>query len=187
MRHLKIVMIVIVTALLLSCFGSNKYQMASEKDGNLSFVDSQSGKVYYVNKSGNIVDVVDLDIPVASIQTIKAAKEKQDAAQKNRDMGAQPISGTKFTLTLKTRYYKDKLLYILEMRPFDETAAYKAGTIRVNLIDATGFTLETIEPQAWFTSVDNKGNKISEATTGSIPMTLDNFLEVDGWSPMWRF
>ena len=100
--------------------------------------------------------------------------------------GAAP-SGTKFTLTLKTRYYKDKLLYILEMKPFDETAAYKAGTVRANLIDATGFTLETIEPQAWFTSVDNKGNKISEATTGSIPMTLDNFLEVNGWSPMWRF
>jgi len=119
-------------------------------------LNQAEGKVYYVNKSGNIVDVVDLDIPAASVQAIKAAKEMQDAAQKNRDMGEQSLSGTKFALTLKTRYYKDKLLYIVEMKPFDETASYKAGTIQINLVDATGFTLETIEPKAWFTSVDAK-------------------------------
>jgi hypothetical protein len=187
MKLPKVVVITLLTALLFSCFRTNKYQLASANEGNLNFVDSQSGKVYYVNKSGNIVDVVDLNIPAASVQAIKAAKEKQDAAQKSRDMGELSLSGTKFTLTLRTRYYKDKLLYILEMKPFDETAAYKVSTIRVNLVDATGFTLETIEPQAWSSSVDDKGNRVSEMSTGSIPMTLDNFLEVSSWYPMWRF
>ena len=67
-------------------------------------LNQAEGRVYYVNKSGNIVDVVDLDIPAASVQAIKAAKEKQHATQKNRDMGEQSLSGTKFALTLKPNF-----------------------------------------------------------------------------------
>jgi hypothetical protein len=191
MGKAKLIAVALLTAVVIAgCTNGSfldKYQLVSEKDGSMTFLDKRAGKVYYVNKSGNIVDVVDLRISDKSVQTIKTAKEAQDNAQKNRDMGEQSISGTKFKLTFQTRYYKDRLLYHVEMKPFDETAVFKASTIRLDLVDTMGFTLEKIEPSLWFTVVDAKGTKVSVAASGELPLTLDNFLEISDWSPSWRF
>ena len=184
-----LLLLCLMTFVLFSCGSSiwDKYQLVSEKDGNLTFLDNRAGKVYYVNRSGNIVDVVDLRISEQNVQSIKKAKDTRESSQKNRDLGEQAISGTKFTLNAQIRYYKDRLLYHIEMKPYDETAVYKAGTIRVDLVDTMGFTLEKIEPGSWYTEVNSKGNRIGVAAAGEIPMTLDNFLEVSNWSPTWRF
>jgi hypothetical protein len=186
MRYWKICFTMLAVLSLTSCFVA-KYQTAASTDGNLTFIDSQGGKVYYVNKSGSITDVVDLALSAQSVEAIRADKEKRDAAQKNRDMGQQPLSGTKFTLSLRTRYYKDRLLYVLAMEPFDETAVGKATTVRVDLLDSFGFTLENIQPAGWYSMVDAKGVKIRVEAAGSLPMTLDNFLEVSTWGASWRF
>jgi hypothetical protein len=50
-----------------------------------------------------------------------------------------------------------------------------------------GFTLEKIDPSgAWAAEMDSKGNRYGMVAAGEVPMTLDNFLEVDNWLPVYR-
>jgi len=73
------------------------------------------------------------------------------------------------------------------MKPYDDTSRHKAGTIVIQLNDEMGFTLEKIKPATWANIVDEKGNPTSVSSSGSLRITLDNFMEIAYWSPNWRF
>ncbi len=153
----------------------------------MALLNKANGTLYYINKSGRIMDIVDLKLSTDAINAIQSEKDEREKAQKYRDLGEQKISGTKYTLYFKIRYYKDRLLYQIEMKPYDDTVSYKASTVEISLTDMMGFSLEQIRPATWTTIVDEKGKKVSMSASGSLPMTLDNFMEIIQWSPRWRF
>jgi hypothetical protein len=95
------------------------------------------------------------------------------------------IPGTNYTISFSTRYYESKLLYILEIGPYDNNTGRLANTVSVDLVDINGFTLETLEPSQWIRSVDEKGDPQNMSATGNIPITRVNYREIYSWSPKW--
>jgi hypothetical protein len=190
MQHPKVwrSFILMATIVILSSCGLfNRYDQVTSNTENLALLNKATGTLYYINKSGRIMDIVDLGLSSEAKSIIQSEKDDREKAQKYRDLGEQNISGTKYALYFKIRYYKDRLLYQIEMKPYDETITYKSSTIHILLTDIIGFTLEEIIPSTWTTVVDEKGKKISMSASGSLPMTLDNFMEIEQWSPRWRF
>ena len=183
--------ILTVISLSLFLFGcsssSNKYGFVETKDGKSVYLDNSIGRVVFIDKSNRITDFVDLNLGNTEISRIKTDREKNDNAQKLRDWGKQDIAGTRYSVSLQTRYYKDRLLYITDLGPFDDSLKYKSTTIEMDLVDATGFSLEKIHPETWMRVVDDKGVSIKLQYRGEIPMTLDNYLEISSWMLQWKF
>jgi len=189
MKSLAIIILITVALSACSDGGSDSYQVINkEPDGKISIINQKTGRLTVINKSNRIEDVVELDVGSSEIEKIKSAKEKQDAALKIKDWGEAKITGTKYKVSLATRYYKDKLLYRFTFSPSDQTSAMKARKTTINLRDENGFVLEKINPSlSWSTSVNEKGVPELESANGEIPMTLDNYLEISAYDPLWSF
>jgi hypothetical protein len=181
----RILSLLAVTVFILSA-ACQKYSRIGEKDSQSVFLDEYNGKVIYINNSNRVVDYVDLKLNEQEIKEIRTNKELNDSLQKMKDWGDNTIAGTKYSLNLATRFYNDKLLYILELKPYDDNITRLANTITVDLTDIVGFTLETIDPERWTRSVDAEGNPQQLTARGSIPITLENYLEIYDWNPYWR-
>jgi hypothetical protein len=171
---------------LLFCIGCQKFEHIGTKDGQTIFLDSSNGKVIYINNSNRVVDYVDLKLNKDEIRRIKNDKELNDSAQKMKIWGERNIPGTKYTLELSTRFYNDKLLYILQIGPYDDGISRLANTITVDLVDLAGFSLETIDPTRWIRSVDASGKAQKLSASGDLPITLENYFEISEWDPSWR-
>jgi hypothetical protein len=170
-----------------NCNSGNKYSYVENKEGQSVYLDNLKGKVIFINNSNRITDYVDLNLTDQEIQKIKNDKDKNDASQKLKDWGSQSISGTKYSVSFSTRFYKDKLLYIATISPYDEDLRYIASTISIDLVDISGFSLEKISPGNWVKNVDEKGKPTRLSYSGDIPMTLENYLEINNWGLMWKF
>jgi len=170
----------------LFCFGCQKFEHIGTKDGQTAFLDSSNGKIIYINNSNRVVDYVDLNLSKDEISRIKNDKELNDSAQKMKFWGKRDIPGTKYSIELSTRFYNDKLLYILQIGPYDDGISRLANTITVDLVDLDGFSLETIEPKRWIRSVDESGKAQKLSTNGNLPITLENYFEISEWDPSWR-
>ena len=92
-----------------------------------------------------------------------------------------------FTVKLSTRFYSNRLLYVIELEPFNDRAIRFANTISIELLDRNSFLLGTINRSTnWIRSVDSSGNPSGLTTQGSIPITLRNYLEINSWGPTWQ-
>lgn len=183
--------IFILAGLLVSCSQSSNESFSfinKDSEGKISIINQKSGKLILINKSNRIEDVIDLNIKDEEIARIKNEKESQDAATKIKSWGEVSITGEKYKVSLSTRHYKDKLLYTFSFMPADSTSAVKARSTRFVLYDENGFALEKINPtQSWSTIVDENGKAKFEQASGEVQMTLDNYLEVSSFSPLWSF
>ena len=177
------IMVIIVS---LFCIGCQKFEYIGTKDGQTAFLDSNNGKVIYINNSNRVVDYVDLKLNTNEISRIRNDKDLNDSAQKMKFWGKKDIPGTKYTLELSTRFYNDKLLYILQIGPYDDGLSRLANTITVDLVDLAGFSLETIDTLRWVQSVDAEGKAQKLSANGNLPITLENYFEIDEWDPSWR-
>lgn len=170
----------------ISITSCQKYEFIGLKEGQNVFLDNINGKVIYINNSNRVVDYVDLKLNSSEITRIQIDKDLNDSAQKMKFWGDKNIPGTKYSLELSTRFYNDKLLYILQIRPYDDGVSRLANTITVDLVDTAGFVLETIDPTRWIRIVNDEGKAQRLSTSGSLPVTLENYFEIDDWSPSWR-
>lgn len=189
-----IAMAVCSTALLFLISGcdlqtqSNFQSISKDADGRISIIDQAKGRLIIINKSNRIQDVISLSLNSDEIRKIKREKDVQDSSTKIREWPSVDINKTKYTVSLSTRYYKDRLLYKIKFYPADEMSSIRARTISINLRDVNGFVLEKITPQdEWVTVVDSIAAPIEESANGEIPMTLDNYLEIYSFDPNWRF
>jgi len=180
-----------VSLLLSSCKEekNENYQVINKDiDGKLSVIDQSKGRIIVINKNNRVNDVVELNLKDDDISKIKLAKEDQDKALKIRSWGNTTITGTKYTLSLSTRYYKDKLLYKLTFSPSDAGTPLKARETQINLRDQNGFIIEKINPySSWVSVVNENGVAQFEQASGEMPMSLDNYLEISAYDPTWTF
>jgi hypothetical protein len=147
-------------------------------------MDAEKGKLIYVDESNRIIDYVDLRPDQVSIDRIVANK---DMAINNKDWGSKDIPGTDYSVSLSTRFYSNRLLYVLKLEPYNDKARQFARTISIDLGDRNGFNLGEIESSYdWTNSVDDTGKEVGMNTQGSIPITLRNYLEIYSWGPRWR-
>lgn len=108
-------------------------------------------------------------------------------ADSNKDWGSEDIPGTHYSVSLSTRFYDNKLLYILRITPFDNKVKQFARTVSVDLQDKDGFVLAEIDSTLnWTTTVDSAGKEVELNTRGSIPITFRGYLEIYSWGPRWR-
>jgi hypothetical protein len=172
---------------LLICCTNNKYKFIEKSDNGIIFLDNVKGRVIFINRSNRVSDFVNLSLSDSEIARITTKKEQDDASQKLKDWGEQDIAGTKYSIALKTRYYKDRLLYICTLTPYSDTMKQNIDTIKIEFLDAAGFQLESVKPKTWARLVDDNGKGVGFQYSGELPMTLDNYLEIDGWSIQWSF
>lgn len=163
-----------------------KYAYVGEKNGQSIFLNTIEGKAIYVNNKNQVSDYVDLDINVIEIDKIRNDKEIIKSFQQAYDWGKQKITNTRYSINLKVRYYNDNLLYILEMEPYDANLYRLANTIKIYFVDENNFTLETIKTISWNSRLNNEGKIAELVTSGSLPITLDNLLEIEWWYPVWE-
>ena len=163
-----------------------KYAYVGEKNGQSIFLNTIEGKAIYVNNKNQVSDYVDLVINEIEIDKIRNDKEHIKSLQYAFDWGKQKITNTKYTISLKARYYNDNLLYILEIEPYDINLFRLANTIKIQFVDENGFTLETIKTSSWAVTVHDDGTQTNLNTKGSLPITLDNLMEIDRWYPAWE-
>lgn len=164
----------------------NNFSYIGDKNGQSVFLDTKNGKIIYVNNSNRIIDYVDLQLSEQEISKIMQDKEINDSLQKYKVWNDYVISGTKYTLKFSTRFYNDKLLYLLFMTPYDNNASNLANTISIFLCDAAGFDLESFTPKGWIRSLDADGKPYAMGISGNIPITLENYLEITSWTASWR-
>jgi hypothetical protein len=102
------------------------------------------------------------------------------------DRGRKSIPGESYSVSLSTRYYGTRLLYILEIEPYDDNARRFASTVSIELTDSKGFILGSIPSSSnWINIVDDSGKRVSLSSQGSIAFTLRNYLEIVSWGPNW--
>jgi hypothetical protein len=182
---MKRTLLFIFSLLLIACQSQGKYQYIETKGGNDLFLNTIEGKVVYVDKSNRIIDYVDLNLNLAEISKIKSEKASNDTAQKYRTFGEKSIAGTSYSASIRTRFYKDKLLYQLSFSPYGEDLYRNTNTISFAFTDTVGFTLEKVEPRGWTRIVEDNGTPIRLETNGQVPMTLENYFEIADWNLMW--
>ncbi|MCL2442593.1 MAG: hypothetical protein FWD13_03915 [Treponema sp.] len=159
------------------------FSYVGERSGQSIYLDGQKGKVIFIDETNRIIDYVDLRPNSADILIIENNKME---ALKNLDRGSNEIAGTVYSIKLSTRFYSNRLLYIMRLEPHNDEARRFAGTISIELMDLNGFILGKINPtNDWTNIVDNTGERIALETQGSIPITLRNYLEIVAWEPLW--
>ena len=190
MKNIPTVIALSLLALSLSCISNpshgNVEIFNKSQDGKVTLIDQKKERLLVINSNNRIEDVVDLDISSDQVSKIKALKESQDKSTKIRTWPEVTLNGTTYKVKLSTRYYKDKMLYMIDFSPYDEISTYKSATVTIEMKDANGFTLERIIPASWSRVVDEKGIPYAHQSTGEIPMSLDNYLEITDYSPLWR-
>ncbi len=171
---------------LLGCVAKQEYPFSyvGERNGQSIYLDGQKGKVIYVDETNRVIDYVELRPDSFDILQIENNKM---AALQNTDRGERIIPGTNYSVSLSTRYYSNRLLYMIELSPYDDGAWRIAETISIELSDSSGFLLGEIESSRnWISTVNNSGEPVLLNTQGSIPITLRNYLEIVMWRIRWR-
>jgi hypothetical protein len=169
---------------LLGCNGKQEYPFSyvGERNGQSIYLDGQKGKIIYLDETNRIIDYVDLR-PNSS--DITAIEKNKTAALQSMDRGKEDISGQPYSVSLSTRYYSNRLLYIMKLEPYNDNARRFANTVSIELSDSNGFLLGEIPSSNWTNIVDDAGNRVSLQAQGSIPITLRNYLEIVSWGPKW--
>lgn len=180
---LTLVLVSLLSFLTTGCRKENPFEFIETRSGQAVFLNAAKGNLIYVDESNRIVDHVSLNPDSTVIADIA---ESKDTALRNKNWGSDDIPGTEYSVSLSTRFYNNRLLYILKITPFDSRVRQFARTISIDLADRNGFNLEEIESTTdWTTTVDGDGEPIGLNTQGGIPITLRNYLEIYDWSPRW--
>jgi hypothetical protein len=185
MRKLVFVFLVFSVLLLFGCSGKQEYPFSyvGERNGQSIYLDDQKGKIIYLDETNRIIDYVDLRPNSSDISLIEKNKT---AALQNIDRGKKDIPGQDYSVTLSTRYYSNRLLYIMDIEPYNDNTRRFANSVSVELSDSKGFLLGEISSSYnWTNIVDDEGKRVSMQTQGSIPITLRNYLEIVSWGPKW--
>jgi hypothetical protein len=173
----------LVFSMLTGCQKDNPFVFIETRNGQTIFLDASRGKLIYVDESNRIIDYVDLKPNEVSINEIVDNKQR---AINNKDWGSEGVPGTDYSISLSTRFYNNRLLYVLKIAPYNDKIKQFARTVSIDLSDINGFNLGEIESSyGWTTTVDNDGKEIGLNTQGSIPITLRNYLEIYRWGPRW--
>jgi hypothetical protein len=160
------------------------FSFVEQKSGISVYLDGQKGKIIYIDETNRIIDYVDLRPNSTAIQVIE--QNKNDALV-NKDRGSKDMPGTDYSIELSTRFYNNRLLYMIKLSPFNDKIKRFARTVSIQLMDDRGFVLGEIESSYdWTTSVDVTGKEIALDAQGSIPITLRNYLEIVNWGPLWQ-
>jgi hypothetical protein len=172
------------TAVLLTgCRKDNPFVFIETRNGQTVFLDASKGKVIYVDESNRIIDYVDLK---PNGEAISEIVENKSRAINAKEWGAEDIPGTDYSVSLSTRFYNNRLLYLLSIKPYNDKARQFARTVKIELNDRNGFNLGEIDSSYdWVSSVDDAGKEMGLNTQGSIPITLRNYLEIYRWGPRW--
>jgi hypothetical protein len=171
----------LVTGCVLSFLGCSKYSFIENKDGQSVFLDENGGKIIYVDTSNRVIEQVDL-----KTRTVNKNGADKITAMSGKEWGTKDIPGTDFKVTFSSRFYNNKLLYQIEVEPFNNRTRNFARSVTILLTDENGFVLETISSSYnWNSLVDNTGEQIGLSVHGSIPITLGNYLEIHAWRPLW--
>ena len=185
MKKLGFVFLVFCVLLLLGCSGKQEYPFSyvGERNGQSIYLDGQKGKVIYLDETNRIIDYVDLR-PNSS--DILAIEKNKVAALQNMDRGKEDIPGQAYSVSLSTRYYSNRLLYIIDIEPYNDNTRRFANSVSIELSDSKGFLLGQITSSSnWTNIVDSEGKRVSMQSQGSIPITLRNYLEIVSWGPKW--
>ena len=170
---------------LLGCDQKQNYPFSyvGERGGQSIYLDGEKGKIIYIDETNRIIDYVDLRPDSMVVSQIES--DKWDALR-DQDHGTRNIPGTDYKVSLSTRYYSNRLLYIMRVEPFSDNARNFANTLSVELHDSRGFSLVEIDSSRnWINNVDDSGNRIGLESRGSIQVTLRNYLEIAYWNPRW--
>jgi hypothetical protein len=180
----KLVVVLFLAFLVTGCQKKNPFVFIETRNGQTVFLDASRGKLIYVDESNRIIDYVNLK-PSGSV--IKEIVSNKEMAINNKDWGSEDVPGTDYSVSLSTRFYNNRLLYVLNVSPFNDRARQFARTLAIDLSDINGFNLGEIETSySWVTSVDDTGKETGLNTQGSIPITLRNYLEIYKWNPRWN-
>jgi hypothetical protein len=178
-----LLMLIFLSLFISGCQKENPFVFIETRNGQAVFLDASRGKLIYVDESNRIIDYVDLK---PNGETISEIVENKDRAINNKDWGSEDIPGTDYSISLSTRFYNNRLLYILEIEPHNDKVRQFARTVKIDLSDITGFNLGEIESSYnWIASVDDTGKETGLNIQGSIPITLRNYLEIYSWGPRW--
>jgi hypothetical protein len=181
-----IAVLIFVCLVFMGCSKEQEYPFSfvEQKGGISVYLDGQKGKIIYIDETNRIIDYVDLRPNSTAVQTIE--QNKNDALM-NKDRGSKDMPGTDYSIELSTRFYNNKLLYMMKLSPYNDKAKRFARTVSIQLMDDRGFVLGEIESSYdWTTTVDDTGKEIALSTQGSIPITLRNYLEIVNWGPLWQ-
>jgi len=184
MKKLAFVFLAVCVFWLLGCSKQEyPFSYVGERNGQSIYLDGQKGKIIYLDETNRIIDYVDLR-PNSS--DILAIEKNKIAALQNMDRGKRDIPGQDYSITLSTRYYSNRLLYIMEIEPYNDNIRRFANSVSVELSDSKGFLLGEIgSSNNWTNQVDDDGKRVSMQAQGSIPITLRNYLEIVAWGPKW--
>jgi hypothetical protein len=179
-----LVFVSLLAFLAFGCQKENPFVFIETKNGQSVFLDASKGKLIYVDESNRIIDYVDLKPDKTSVEGIVLDKDRSITTI---DRGSKDIPGTDYSVSLSTRFYNNRLLYILKIEPYKDNSEQFARTVSIDLSDKTGFKLGEIESTySWVSIVDDTGKRVGLNTQGSVPITLRNYLEIYGWAPSWR-
>ena len=170
---------------LLGCSQKQNYPFSyvGERSGQSIYLDGQKGKLIYLDETNRIIDYVDLR---PSSSDISAIESRKNEALEILDRGTEAIPSTDYSVSLSTRFYSNRLLYIMEVRPYNDNARRFANSLAVELNDRGGFLLGEINSSSsWTNIVDNSGARIALQSQGSISITLRNYLEIVRWGSRW--
>jgi hypothetical protein len=175
-----------VCLVFLGCSKEQEYPFSfvEQKGGISVYLDGQKGKIIYIDETNRIIDYVDLR-PNSTI--VHAIEQNKNDALMNKDRGNKNMPGTDYSIELSTRFYNNRLLYMMKLSPFNDKIKRFARTVSIQLEDDRGFVLGKIESSYdWTTSVDDTGKEVALSKQGSIPITLRNYLEIVNWGPLWQ-
>jgi hypothetical protein len=154
-----------------------------EASGQSIYLDGENGKIIYIDETNRIIDYVNLRPNSTDVASIENNRME---ALKNKDRGKETIPGTDYSVSLSTRYYSNRLLYILKLEPYNDNARRFANSLSVELFDEKRFLLGEIDlSYDWTNIVDDSGQRVKLQTQGSIPITLRNYLEIISWGAKW--
>lgn len=94
-----------------------------------------------------------------------------------------------YTLLVKTRFFKERCLYSLYIKPYDkrlESAGFFVSEIEFT--DGAGFALENVPLRAndWTRVVGSDGKEIGKTIQGSFPITLEDYMEIENLDAHWH-
>ena len=173
------VILLSMTILVINC---NKYSFVETKNNQSVYLDQEKGKVIFVDETNRIVDSISLNLTVQDIQSIK---ENKAIVFEPKIFGVKDIgTRSKYFLSLNIRFYNNKLLYLTTIKPYNSGTRRIANTINILLGDSNGFVLEEFSPRGLVITIEDD-EEVGLDTFGSIPITINNYMEIDNWNPQW--
>jgi hypothetical protein len=178
-----VIVVSVFAFLVFGCQKENPFVFVETKNGQTVFLDASRGKLIYVDESNRLIDYVDLKPDQVAVDEIIFDKNR---SVNTKDWGNRDMPGTDYSVSLSTRFYNNRLLYILAITPYNDKAKQFARTVSIDLSDKNGFDLGNIESTySWVAVVDDAGKEAGLTVQGSIPITLRNYLEIYNWGPRW--